>query len=89
MKDIVDQRKEHGSAKSQRRLCCATFQKTALAPRAERHCEYRGAATEVIGEIFHGANSMVAHAAIHPRKKVRVSRWLKSRGGVRDESKLR
>jgi len=67
MKEIVDQRKESASTKRQRRLCCATFPNRALAPRAERHCEYRGAATEVIGEIFHGANSMVAATAIHSR----------------------
>ena len=73
----------------QRRLCCATFHKAALAPCAERRAQFRGATTEAIGVILDGANSMVALAAIHSRKKVRGSRWLKSRGGVGSESRDR
>jgi hypothetical protein len=42
-----------------RRLCCATFS-IALCARKERPSEFRGAATEFIGVILHGANSMVS-----------------------------
>src|SRR5882672_5296802 len=84
---IDPQRKEHTSTKPPTTPLLGHLPQRPLAPAAERRAQYRGAATEVIGEIFHGANSMVAAPAIHSRKKVRASRCLKSRGGVAGESK--
>jgi hypothetical protein len=43
-----------------------------LSALAERRAQYRGAATEVIGEIFHGANSMVAARRYIPGKRLEV-----------------
>jgi hypothetical protein len=54
------ERKEPFRRSRQRRLCCATFYKTALAPCAERQAQFRGATTEAIGAILDAANSMVA-----------------------------
>jgi hypothetical protein len=63
------QRKECVSAKSSTSLCCATFQGMPLASVQERPAQYRGAATEVVGEILNVANLMVAAGRYIPGKR--------------------
>ena len=68
-------------------ICPATFRKLSFAPCGERPAKYRGARTEVIGQISDTANSAVVLWARYARgDRLELPDWLCPRSALRDDA---